>query len=378
MALVYRGFRMNQSTTFRLLLAFPAIGAFAVSGQAQSLKVGSPAPAIQVATWVKGKSVKSFEKGKLYVVEFWATWCGPCKESIPHLTEMAKKYKNVTFIGVDSYEHPADNLDGVKKFVADMGPKMDYNVAVDGSAAYMADNWMKAANQNGIPTAFVVDKNGTIAWIGHPMSMEPVLDKVVSGTFDTAAEAQRADDAANKQKEIEANRDKIMAHAKKFAELKEQGDYKGALAELNATIKETPATETMFGTTKFELMARLADPETNAYGKHLADDVVKDDPVGLNQVAWYLIDDDVNFKGADLSLAVSIAQRAVELSKSEDPSILDTYGYALFKTGKIDKAIEIEERAVKLSNTQSGVDDETKQDLADRLAKFKKAKGGGN
>jgi thiol-disulfide isomerase/thioredoxin len=68
-------------------------------------------------------------KGKqTYVVEFWATWCGPCRVSIPHLTELQKKFKTqgVTFIGVSD-----ETEDKVKPFVDKMGDKMDYTVAVD-------------------------------------------------------------------------------------------------------------------------------------------------------------------------------------------------------------------------------------------------------
>ena len=74
---------------------------------AQTLKVGDPAPKIEVKSFVKGEPVKTFEAGKTYVVEFWATWCGPCKTSIPHLSELQKKHPAVTFIGVSvSGERP--------------------------------------------------------------------------------------------------------------------------------------------------------------------------------------------------------------------------------------------------------------------------------
>src|SRR5437868_8519116 len=65
-----------------------------------TLKAGDKAPAIKADKWVKGDAVTGFEKGKVYVVEFWATWCGPCKESIPHLTALQKEHKDVTIIGV--------------------------------------------------------------------------------------------------------------------------------------------------------------------------------------------------------------------------------------------------------------------------------------
>jgi len=62
------------------------------------------AAALKISDWVKGKPVDlAAGKGKqVYVIEFWATWCGPCRTSIPHLTELQKKFKDkgVTFVGV--------------------------------------------------------------------------------------------------------------------------------------------------------------------------------------------------------------------------------------------------------------------------------------
>jgi len=140
-----------------------------------TLKVGSKAPALKADKWVKGSEVKSFQSGKVYVVEFWATWCPPCRDSIPHLTELQKAHKELTVIGMASSERKKTDADTrlevLQKFVQDQGDKMSYTVAYDGARA-MADTWMKPANQQGIPCAFIVGGDGKIAFIGHPMNKE--------------------------------------------------------------------------------------------------------------------------------------------------------------------------------------------------------------
>ncbi len=169
--------------------------AVAGSAFAQSLAPGKPAPAITVKEWIKGSKIAKLEKNKTYVVEFWATWCGPCIQSIPHITETAKKYKGkVTFLGVSIWEGP----ENVKPFVEKMGDKMDYNVAYGGNQDGMAVDWMRASGQNGIPTAFIV-KDGVVQWIGHPMELEKPLEEIVAGKFDLAAHqadfAKKAEEA---------------------------------------------------------------------------------------------------------------------------------------------------------------------------------------
>jgi thiol-disulfide isomerase/thioredoxin len=169
------------------------LGVSVLSASAEGLGVGDKAPALKVKGFVKGKPVTKLDKGKVYVVEFWATWCGPCRTTIPHLTELQKKHKDVTFIGVSAFER---DQKAVQPFVKEMGDKMDYRVALDsvpagkkGGDGAMAKNWMIAAGQNGIPTAFIVDGEGRIAWIGHPTQMEAPLEKIVAGKWDLKAAA---------------------------------------------------------------------------------------------------------------------------------------------------------------------------------------------
>ncbi|MCI0498682.1 MAG: TlpA family protein disulfide reductase [Planctomycetales bacterium] len=146
-----------------------------------------PAAMLRSLTWIKGQPVK-FQPGQVYVVEFWATWCPPCKTSIPHLTKIQEKFKDkgVTVIGITNETAIGD----VKKFVAEQGGNMNYTVAID-SEQQVAAAYMGAYGQNGIPTAFVVDKAGLVVWHGHPGEyLEEVLRRVTDQPHDAAIAVQ--------------------------------------------------------------------------------------------------------------------------------------------------------------------------------------------
>ncbi len=108
--------------------------------------------------------------GKPYVLEFWATWCPPCRTSIPHLNELNKKYqaRGLTFIGATSEDRQT-----VRNFVKDV--PIDYTVAFDNDGKLN-----KSFGIEGIPHAMIVNKEGKIVWEGHPMSMpESELEAVL-------------------------------------------------------------------------------------------------------------------------------------------------------------------------------------------------------
>lgn len=208
--------RLRLFEGYMKALAAAVLSLMAVSVMAQApIPTGDPAvvpgakaPALKVHAWLKGTPVKEFKKGEIHVIEFWATWCGPCITSIPHVTELAKKYQGkIKVTGVSVWERPWDQAKA-QKFVDDMGAKMDYNVAIDTQEGVMADTWMQAAEQNGIPAAFIV-KDGIVQWVGHPMSMDEPLKQVVEGKFNLAeskkafmAEIEQGRASARVQKEL--------------------------------------------------------------------------------------------------------------------------------------------------------------------------------
>lgn len=205
-----------------------ALGSSAVAGY---LNIGDPAPELHPAQWLKGDAIDRFESNHVYVVEFWATWCTPCKANIPHLTEVAHKFKGrVAVIGVSIWENPdpknTNYLAKVAQFVQSEGDKMDYNVAVDVPQGDIANGWVKAAGEGGIPVSFIIGKDGHIAWIGYPLELDGVLDQVLADKFDVAA--------ARRQ------RDQKLAPGRALKEAMEAKDYKHALELIDQMVAAKP------------------------------------------------------------------------------------------------------------------------------------------
>ena len=150
----------------RRLVVLGLIAMF-VTAPAWALGIGDDAPPLMIKKWVKGEKfrLEDVKNRDIVVIEFWATWCGPCRMSIPHLTEMQEKYKDkrVRFVGIST-----EDTSTVMNFVHQMGKKMDYTVACDNEHKTY-DALMGAFNQNGIPHAFIIDRKGKIVWHGHPM-----------------------------------------------------------------------------------------------------------------------------------------------------------------------------------------------------------------
>jgi thiol-disulfide isomerase/thioredoxin len=210
---------------------------------AAELSPGSPAPPLSIKSWFKGEPIKELGAG-IYVVEFWATWCGPCRQTIPHLTKLAKANPDVTVIGVSIWEDDENGV--IQKFVDDMGDKMDYRVGWSGNREGMSATWMRPAAQNGIPSAFIV-KDRVIQWIGHPMTMDQPLAQIKAGTFDLAAFKQEFDEKAAETRRSMA----IQAEISEAIALRQAGKKAEAEARLSAVVEKYPSAADQAAETRF-------------------------------------------------------------------------------------------------------------------------------
>jgi len=120
--------------------------------------VGQALPKLSVQ-WLDKKPET---EGKPMIVEFWATWCPPCRASIPHLNEIYAKYKDkgLQIVGITDEDRAK-----IKKFEKEV--PIEYAVGLDANGKYA-----KPFGIQGIPHAVLVDKTGKVVWEGHPMSLK--------------------------------------------------------------------------------------------------------------------------------------------------------------------------------------------------------------
>jgi thiol-disulfide isomerase/thioredoxin len=345
-----------------------------------ALTIGDPAPALLVSRFVKGTPVTRFEPGRLYVVEFWATWCAPCRDHIPHLTALQKQFKEVVFIGVSIFE---ETPEAVAPFVKKMGARMDYRVAMDrvppgkdNKSGLMAQTWMAAAAQEGIPKTFIIDKQGRLAWVGHPALMDEPLRKVVAGTWDIASEAAkvkrqqrltRAHDALRPK--IRAAYDEPIAFAKRAY---------NATQLMDRAIAEDPELEEVLGLEKFRaFLYQEKFDEAAAYGESLVTGAFRENYRFLHQLSMPVVDldspsnPDLKKVPTLVAMALKAALRADVVCKQTEWAIADTLAAAYFVTGQLDQAIRTQERALPLGKKR---DAEVQKLLADHLALYKNAR----
>jgi thiol-disulfide isomerase/thioredoxin len=329
--------------------------------KASVLKAGDPAPALSVEKFLKGAPVTGFEKGRVYVLEFWATWCGPCIAQMPHLSEIQKEYKDkgVTVVGINVWEdmrgddYSEKTLTSVEGFVKDQGDRMGYTVAYDGGKRAMANAYLKASNQRGIPACFVVNGEGKIAYIGHPMFLDEVMPNVVAGTWD-----------------IKAGGEKVASIEKEMSAIFREREDKDRLEKLIAFSSKYPKIGKTFQTMKYQLQLATGDTAgAAATGKAIVEDAIAHkDAQALNEIAWGLVNPEGDVKNPDLDLAFKAASEAVKITGEKDGMILDTLARVYFVKGDVNKAIELQEKAIALAPEQM------KEQMTDALNEFKAKK----
>ncbi len=131
---------------------------FVFNSRRSVLRVGTAAPQVSAAEWINtdGALELSALKGKVVVVEFWATWCGPCRASIPHLNDLNDRWKDKGVVVIGLTDEPPED---VRQFVRKTGIRFAVGAGSLSSFDY---------GVNSIPHVFVIAGDGTVVWDGYP------------------------------------------------------------------------------------------------------------------------------------------------------------------------------------------------------------------
>jgi thiol-disulfide isomerase/thioredoxin len=289
---------------------------------------------------------------RVHVVEFWATWCPPCKASIPLLTTFQKNHgKDLTIIGITDPDTDRNTPTMIKQFVKDKGADMGYTVAMDDrgatTAAYMGDD------EVGIPQAFVIGKDGKVAWIGSPLdpALDKVLKEVVAGTYDVAA--------AKATVGLEKDLDKKFAVLDRAYQAGQIDTVWKGLVE----ITQLDPTNAM----AMELMAGIyvSEPERRGAIRSWVDEHINKNSGNFNAMAVLALTlcriDDFTLRMPDLALKAG--KSAYDSSKGENASAIQVYARTLYEVGAVDKAIELQQKAIALASGE-------KKDEAQKILAF--------
>ncbi len=383
-----------------LALITPAFGWQELAGP--SLVVGSVAPELDVESWVsKGNGdrfpeVTKFEAGKVYVVEFWATWCPPCVASMPHLSELQEKYvdKGVQVISItdESMETVAAFLqrkvrNDPSKTYAELTKNYCLTTDPDGSSHV---SYTEASGVPGIPAAFLIGKSGKVEWIGHPLELDEPLELVVTDKFDALAYQKL-------KIERQQRREKLDSEVSQVYKLFQAGKVRESLAKLDTIIAGANEQDRMpLEFTKVEILwaseeagtavkqldqmllkasddeaidmkmlkLEIMASEKMSEAENVFFDVAKSaNGVGLqNSIAWIAVQ--MHLGGTAVSpkmvaKARELADAAVKAKPVAD--VLETQAHLAFIQGDVDKAIEVQAKAVQIARDPQ---------LKERLMKF--------
>src|SRR5262245_39288265 len=263
----FRGITMQRVTIFSTLLLVVLEGGGAVAADPLTIRI--PAPELKLNTWVQRAPVDGIEKGKVYVVEFWGTTCGPCIKCMPHLSDLQRQHKAVIFACLSGEPEQT-----IRAFVAKNDKNMGFRVGVDGKGR-MWKSWMEAAGLEGTPTAFIVDAVGKIAWVGNPAEMDEPLRQILEGNYDPQLAAiglrfRQARTEADRKEDERLDRGKRLAEqVEKLIEEKKAAE---AVTLVDRAIQKEPGERVWYG--QMKLQALVADPKLAdkalAYGIELA------------------------------------------------------------------------------------------------------------
>ena len=370
---------LNKKQHIILLFIFLYAASFSIFGQ---LKRGDDAVEFSNIEWIQGDSFKLFQERDaenipLTVVEFWGTWDKASQLSFPLFAKLHKKYSadNVVFLAITQ-----EQREKVQEFLDKSKIKIDFSVGLD-PAGIVTKQYL--GDRAGFPAVFIIDKNYDILWHGEPLDLEMVLEQIFNKTFDPYLLAKITELHKKLQEEMQMERipaaietineimeldpnDKLAMRVRLYL-FERDGNLPGAISFLDSLIERSPEASSLYFV-KLDIMNRIlkTPAEIEAYCKEIFDKFQDSNDV-LEHLAWVAAFR-LPIGTAPLGIAFDAIEKAVAgilNSGDSDPAklanYLETQARVYYLVGKIAKALDIQERVVRLRN---GDDEQEKSKAA--------------
>ncbi len=279
--------------------------------------------ALAKGEWIQGAPLTAWEPGKVYMLECWATWCGPCVKAIPHVNELHKKFseKGLRVIGVNVWE---DGKDKVANFVKGKGDGMSYPVVYTGKGSDFENEWLKAAGVRGIPDAFLV-RDGKLLLKTHPSRIN---DELILAALEGGEALTKIQESMSKGDEQSAALSAVVREFSMAAGKKDLPAMEAAYAKVKDLDKSGRFAST------FELEIALVKNDWDSVGKSLEKDDVN--PMSVMRVARAASGNE----DAPLPLVEKVTAKFVALTQGKaGPMELQLISRLQWKLGKKEDAL---------------------------------------
>ncbi|ASP83585.1 alkyl hydroperoxide reductase [Sinorhizobium meliloti] len=349
-----------------------------------SLSMESKAPAIQAQNWIGGEPLANCQPGKVYVLEFFSTKCGFCVGPMLNLIQLQEKYRDrgLEVVGVAAEER-AETADEARAhldpWLTENVPKLNFRVGID-CTGEMKKLWKEASFSFGLPRSFVVDRDGRIAFIGHPMALDSVLPQVLDGTWRSSDQAEAFERGRIAKGREEALMNPILD---KFNAAIEMEDWNTALSVIKEGIALMPNSIQLRAAYADLLLRKMGDMQTGlpVLRQFVRDAIDRNDQEWLLSAMNQLFDpkhDYTHFPSAErLAMGKELSEHILALTGLVDTAKASCYRSVsayFYESGDKARAEELIELAVKLVDGLP-VPDDSKQpwleNLLQTLANYK-------